>query len=69
MRPIHPAAKRAPRHAKLVSASHYSGLCTKTLRRRIADGSLPGYRIGSRTIMVDLDDVDALFQPIPTVTK
>ncbi|MDI6910483.1 helix-turn-helix domain-containing protein [Nocardioides sp.] len=56
-----------PRRAKLPAAAEYAGTCTKTLRRRIADGSLPGYRLGSRVIMVDLDDVDALFQQIPTV--
>lgn len=56
-----------PRRAKLTTAAEYAGTCTKTLRRRIADGSLPGYRLGARTIMVDLDDVDALFKRIPTV--
>lgn len=56
-----------PRRAKLPAAAEYAGMCTKTLRRRIADGSLPGYRLGARTIVVDLDDVDALFERIPTV--
>jgi excisionase family DNA binding protein len=55
------------RRAKLRVAAEYAGTCTKTLRRRIADGSLPGYRLGGRTIVVDLDDVDALFRRIPTV--
>lgn len=56
-----------PRRAKLPAAAKYAGTCTKTLRRRIADGSPPGYRLGSRTILVDLNDVDALFERIPTV--
>jgi len=59
--------RAGPRRAKLPAAAKYAGTCTKTLRRRIADGSLPGYRLGSRTIVVDLNDVDALFCRIPTV--
>lgn len=55
------------RRAKLPEAAEYAGLSTKTLRRRIADGSLPGYRLGTRTIVVELDDVDALFKRIPTL--
>lgn len=61
------APERAPRRAKLPAAAEYAGISTKTLRRRIADGSLPGYRLGARTIVVELDDVDALFKRIPTV--
>lgn len=34
-----------------------------TLRRKIADGSLPAKRIGRR-IYVDLNDLDALAQPV-----
>lgn len=64
-----PLAAMPRRRRKLPSAAEYAGTCTKTLRRRIADGSLPGYRLGSRTIVVDLDDVDALFERIPTVGK
>ena len=56
----------APRRAKLPAAAEYAGICSKTLRRRIADGSLPGYRLGARTIIVDLDDVDALLKRIPS---
>jgi excisionase family DNA binding protein len=56
-----------PRRAKLAPAAEYAGTSTKTLRRRIAEGALPGYRLGARTIVVDLNDVDALFQRIPTV--
>lgn len=56
-----------PRRAKLPAAAIYAGTCTKTLRRRIAEGALPGYRLGARTIVVDLNDVDALLERIPTV--
>ena len=46
------------RRAKLSAAAEYAGTSIKTLRRRIADGTLPGYRLGARMIVVDLDDVD-----------
>lgn len=58
-----------PRWSKLPPAAKYAGHSTKTLRRRIADGSLPAYRQGSRTIVVDLNDVDALFRRIPAVDR
>lgn len=60
------SAPSQPRRVKLPAAAEYAGLSSKTLRRRIADGSLPGFRLGARTIMVDLNDVDALFRPIPS---
>jgi excisionase family DNA binding protein len=39
---------------------------TKTIRRRIADGSLTGYRVGPHLIRLDPAEVDALMRPIPT---
>lgn len=47
-------------------ASAYAGVSTKTIRRRISDGSLAGYRMGPRLIRVDLNEVDALLRPIPS---
>ena len=59
---------RPRRWAFLQDAAAYAGGChVNTIRRRIADGSLPGYRMGGR-VVVDLDAVDAmLVKPIPTV--
>jgi len=39
----------------------------RTIRYRIADGSLTGYRVGPRLIRVDLNEVEALFTIIPAV--
>jgi len=50
----------------LTEAASYAGISTKTIRRRIADGSLAGYRMGPRLIRVDLNEVDALLRPIPS---
>jgi excisionase family DNA binding protein len=47
-------------------AADYAGVSTKTLRRRIADGTIPAVRLGPRAIRVRLDDVEAALRPIPT---
>ncbi len=40
----------------------------RTIRRRIADGTLTGYRVGTKTIRVECVEVDErLLRPIPTV--
>lgn len=43
------------------------GVNPRTIRRRIADGTITGYRFGPRLIRVDPDEVDAALRPIPTV--
>ena len=60
-----PTATRR-RLASIPSAADYAACSTKTIRRRIADGSLTGYRFGARVIRVDLDDLDDLLRPIPS---
>ena len=54
------------RLAPIPTAAEYACCSAKTIRRRIADGSLTGYRMGPRLIRVDLDELDQLMQPIPT---
>lgn len=57
--------KNPRRLAPLVPASEYSRLSVKTLRRRIADGTITGYRAGPKLSMVDLDEIDgAPIRPI-----
>lgn len=48
-------------------AARYAGVHTDTIRRYISQGRLTGYRMGKRLIRVDLDQVDAMLTPIPTV--
>jgi excisionase family DNA binding protein len=50
----------------LAEAAARVGLHPKTLRRRIADGSLTGYRAGPHLIRLDPAEVDALMRPIPS---
>lgn len=58
--------KERRRLAALTDAADYAGVSTKTIRRRIADGSLRGYRMGPRLLRVDLNELDAMLRPIPT---
>lgn len=59
--------RSARRLASLAGAADYAAVNPRTIRRRIADGSLTGYRVGPRIIRVDLDELDALLlRPIVT---
>lgn len=59
------ASKGSP-FLTVAEAAARIGVNTKTVRRRIADGSLVGYRVGPRLIRLDPAEVDALLRPIPT---
>lgn len=59
-----PSARR--RFGSVADAAEFAGVNPKTIRRRIADGTLNGYRLGPRLIRVDLNELDALLRPIPT---
>lgn len=41
------------------------GKSTKTIRRLIAEGSLPAYRFGTKSILIKRADLEALIRPIP----
>jgi excisionase family DNA binding protein len=55
---------QAPRRVGISDAAQHAGVCPKTIRRWIAAGDLPAYRVGPRLIKIDLADLDAMFQPI-----
>lgn len=55
------------RYATIAHGADYTGFAEKTIRRRITDGSLTGYRFGKRSIRIDLNQLDELMRPIPTV--
>jgi excisionase family DNA binding protein len=48
------------------AAADQLGVCTRTVRRMIAEGDLPGYRL-KRAIRVRESDLEAAMRPIPTV--
>lgn len=47
-------------------AAEHLGLSVKTIRRWVAQGRIQGYRVGTRLIRVDLDELEQLARPIPT---
>ncbi len=49
-----------------VEAAEHLGITDRTLRRMVAAGDLPAYRLGPRLLRIDLADVDALLRRIPT---
>lgn len=55
------------RYVRPNEAAEYARVSRKTIDRMIARGELPAYRINARIVRVDLNDVDALFTPIPTM--
>lgn len=59
------AARQSRRYASIDQAAQLVGVSSRTIRRRIADGSIAGYRFGPRVIRVDLDEVDSLLKRIP----
>lgn len=62
-----PSESPAPRRlASLAEAAEVLGVSVRTIRRMVSEGRLTGYRIGSRMLRVDLNDVDALPSAIPT---
>ena len=60
---------RLPIYLSLDQAASIMSLSVKTLRRRIADGTIPAYQCGSRPIRIRLDELEAAMRPIPTAHK
>jgi len=50
----------------LAEAASWYRISQRTLRRRIADGSLPAYRVGPRLLRVSGEDVAALGRRVPS---
>ncbi len=61
------SASPSRRLVDLATAASEYGVHSRTIRRRVADGTVTGYRLArSRSIRVDLNELDAVFlQPIP----
>lgn len=47
------------------AAAGYLNVSTRTIRRYIAQGKLPAYRVGGTLVRVDQADLDALVRQIP----
>lgn len=52
-------------HLSISQSATLTGLCPKTIRRRIADGTLPASRVaGTRAIRIRRADLERLMQPV-----
>ena len=69
MAATHLATRPARRLVSLDQAADYAGACIRTIRRRISAGDLTGYRLGPRSIRIDLVELDAMLQPIPAASS
>lgn len=45
-------------------AATYLDVATKTVRRLIASGRLPAYRLGNRVLKVKISDLDGVLSPV-----
>lgn len=63
------ATNAPPCYETIAEAAARTGVCTKTIRRRIAEGRLTGYRFGPTLIRLDPAQVDGLLHPIPTTDR
>jgi excisionase family DNA binding protein len=48
--------------------AEYASCSSRTVYRWVREGRLPAWRLGAKSLRIDLDDVDALFQRIPTAS-
>jgi len=53
-----------PRYVGVGDAAIYLGISVATVRRRIADGTLPGYKVAGDLLRVRVSDLEALARPV-----
>lgn len=56
----------ARRYVPLDAAAAYLSCSTRHVRDMIARGELTGYRLGAKSVRVDLNELDAALTVIPT---
>lgn len=64
-----PVNGRTRRWVSTLKTAEYLGCGERTVRRMIAGGQIPAYRVNARLLRIDLNEVDAtLSTPIPSAT-
>jgi excisionase family DNA binding protein len=61
-----PTSAAARRLCSIDQAAAELACSPRTVRRMIASGQLAGYRIGTRLLRVDLNEIEATLRVIPT---
>lgn len=57
------------RWASTKEASAYADVHPQTLRRWASQGMLPAYRVGTKNLRFDLNDIDKITKRIPTAQR
>ena len=64
-----PRQRVLPVYLSIEEAAEVMSLSTKTIRRRISDGSIPAYRCGRRNIQIRLDELEAASRKLPSTGR
>lgn len=59
--------KTLPTYLSVEEAATVMSVSTKTIRRRISDGTIPAYHCGQHHIVIRLDELEAALVRIPTM--
>ncbi len=58
--------RELPIYVSLEEAAEMMSLSTRTIRRRISDGTIPAYQCGRRSIRIRVDELEAALRRIPS---
>lgn len=58
--------RELPVYVSLDEAARMMSLATRTIRRRISDGTFPAYQCGRRSIRIRVDELEAALRRIPS---
>ncbi len=61
--------RELPVYVSLEEAAEMMSLSTRTIRRRISDGTIPAYQCGRRSIRLRLDELESALRPIPSARR
>ena len=61
-----PRKKELPDYVSLDEAAEMMSLSTRTIRRRISDGTIPAYQCGRRPIRIRRDELESALRCIPS---
>lgn len=61
-----PKKRELPVYLSLEQAAEVLSVSTKTIRRRISDGTIPAYQCGRRPIRIRLEDLESALRRIPS---
>lgn len=58
--------RERPVYLSLAEVAEIMSLSTRTIRRRISDGTIPAYQCGRRPIRIRLDELETALRRIPS---